>query len=79
MWSAEDGDSKSCQHSCLENSMNSVKSQIDVTLKDESLRLVGVQYTTGKQWRNSSCKNNEAQPRWKQHPVVDMTGGESRI
>ena len=55
------------------------KGQIDITLKDESLRLVGVQYTTWKQWRNSSSKNKVAEPKWKQHPVVDVTGGESEF
>ena len=31
------------QYSCLENPMNSMKRQKDVTLKDELPRLVGVQ------------------------------------
>ena len=48
------------QHSWLENSMNSMKKQKDMTLKDEPLRSVGVQYATGEKWRNSSRKNEEA-------------------
>ena len=41
------------------------------TLKDE-LRLVGAQYATGDQWRNNSTKNEETEPKQKQHPVVDV-------
>ena len=44
-------------HSCLENPMNSMKRQKDVTLKDELPRLVGAQYAPGDQWRNNSRKN----------------------
>ena len=39
--------------------MNSLKRQKDMTLKDELVRLVGVQYATGDQWRNNSRKNEE--------------------
>ena len=35
---------KPLHHSCLENSMNSMKRQKDTTLKDELPRLVGAQY-----------------------------------
>ena len=45
--------------------MNSMKSQKDMTLKDEPLRLVGAQYSTGVKQRNSSRKNEEAEPKWK--------------
>ena len=41
--------------------------------------LVGIQYTTGEQWRNSSRRNEEAEPKWKQCPVVDVSGGESKV
>ena len=47
MWSTGEGNSKPFQHSCLENSMNSMKRQKDMTLKDEFLRSVGAQYATG--------------------------------
>ena len=53
-------------YSCLENPMNSVKSQNDRILKEKLPRLVGAQYATGdqgkitpermKKWRQS--KNN---------------------
>ena len=37
---------KPLRYSCLENSMNSMKRQKDMTLKDELPRLVGAQYAT---------------------------------
>ena len=37
-----------------DNSMNSMKRQKDMTLKDELPRSVGDQYVTGEEWRNSS-------------------------
>ena len=43
-----------------------------MTLEDESPRLVGVQYATGEEWRNSSRKNEEAEPKWEQRPGVDV-------
>ena len=46
------GNGTPCQHSCLENSMKSMKMQKDRTLKDELPRSVGAQYDTGDQWRN---------------------------
>ena len=54
--------------------MNSMKKQKDMTLKDELPRLVGAQYATGDQWRNNSRKNEETEPKQKQHLVVDVTG-----
>ena len=59
--------------------MNSMKRQKDRTLKDELLRLVGAQYTTGDQWRNKSRKNEEMEPKQKQHPVVYVTGDGSKV
>ena len=52
--------------------MNSIKRQKDRTLKDELHRLVGVQYATGDQWRTTSRKNEEMEPKEKIHPVVDV-------
>ena len=40
--------------------------------------MVGAQYATGDQWRNSSKKNEEMGPKQKQHPVVDVTGHGSK-
>ena len=59
--------------------MNSMKRQKDRTLKDELPRSVGPQYATGDQWRNNSRKNEETEPKQKQHPGVDMTGDRSKV
>ena len=59
--------------------MNSMKRQKDGTLKEELPRSVGAQYTTGDQWRNNSRKNEEMEPKQKQHPVVDVTGDGSKV
>ena len=48
-------------------------------LKDEPPRLVGAQYATGDQWRNNCRKNEETEPKQKQHPVVDVTGDGSNV
>ena len=53
--------------------MNSMKRQKDRTLKEELPRSVGAQYATGEDWRNGSRKNEETEPKQKQHPVVDVT------
>ena len=45
----------------------------------EAPRSVGVQYATGKEQRNSSRKNEEAQPKQKQYSVLDVSGEESKI
>ena len=55
--------------------MNSMKRQKDMTLKDELPKFVDAQYTTGEQWRNSSRRKEEAEPKQKQCPVVDVSPG----
>ena len=50
-----------------------------MTLKDELPRLVGAQYAIGKEQRNSSRRNEEAEPKQKRCPVVDVSGGESKV
>ena len=59
--------------------MNSMKRQKDTTLKDELPRSVGAQYATGDQWRNNSRKNEEMDPKQKQHPGVDVTSDGSKV
>ena len=59
--------------------MNSMKRQTDRTLKDELPRSVGAQYATRDQWRNNSRKNEEMEPKQKQHPVVDVTGNRGKV
>ena len=79
MWSTGEGNGKPLQYACLENPMNSTKRQKDRTLKDEFPRMVGAQYDTGDQWRDDSRKNEEKEPKQKQHPVVGMTGDGSKF
>ena len=40
---------------------------------------VGAQYAIGDQWRNNSRKNEEMEPKQKQHPAVDVTGDVSKV
>ena len=47
--------------------------QNNSTLKDELVRWVGAQYATGEQWRNNFRKNEQMEPKQKQHPLVDVT------
>ena len=79
MWSTGEGNGKPLQYCCLENPLNSIKRQKDITLKDELPRLLGAQYATGDQWRSNSRKNEEMEPKQKQYPVVDLTDDESRV
>ena len=44
-----------------------------MTLKDELPRSVNAQYATGEEWRNSSGKSEETEPKQKQKPLVDVT------
>ena len=53
--------------------MNNMKRQKDKMLKDELPRSVGTQYFTGDQWRNNPRKNEEMEPKQKQHPLMNVT------
>jgi len=64
-WPTGEGNGNPLQHSCLENSMNSMKGLKDVTLEDEPPRSVGVQYVTREEQRNSSRKDDKAGPKQK--------------
>ena len=79
MWSTGEGDGKPLQYSCLESPVNSMKRQRDTTLKDDLPRSVGALYGTGDHWRNNSGKNEEMEPKQKQHPVVDVTGDGNKV
>ena len=59
--------------------MNSMKRQNDRILKEEPPRSVSAQYATGDQWRNNSRKNEGMEPKQKEYPVVDVTGGGSKV
>ena len=58
-----EGNGKPLHHSCLENPINSMKRQKDMTLKDELVRSVSAQYATEEEWRNNSRKNEEIEPK----------------
>ena len=75
-WSTGEVNGKPLHYSSLEKSM---KRQKDMTLKDELLRSLGAQNATGEEWRNKSRKNEEMEPKQKQHPVVDVTGDGSKV
>ena len=49
-----------------------------MTLKDVPRRPEGVQYAIGEELRNSSRKNEETEAKRKQHPVMDVSSGESK-
>ena len=78
MWSTGDGNGKPLQYSCLENLMNSIKRQKDMTLKDELPRPAGAQYATGDQWRNNSRKNEGMEPKQKKTQLWMGLGIEAR-
>ena len=59
--------------------MNSMKRQKDMILKDEPPRSVVPNTLTGEKWRNNSRKNEEAELKQKQCPVVDVTGDRSKV
>ena len=79
MWSTGEGNGKPLQYSCLENPRNSMKRKYDRILKEDLPRSVGAQYATGDQWRNNSRKNEGMEPKLKQLPVVEVTGGGSKV
>ena len=79
MWSTAEGNGKPLQYSSLENPMNSMKRQKDRTLKDELPRSIHASNATGDQWRNNSRKNEETEPKQKQHPAVDVTSDGSKV
>ena len=77
MWSPGEWNGKPFQYPCLETPMNSMKRQKDMTLKDELPRSVGAQYTPGGEQTNSHRRNEEVEPKQKQHPAVDVFSCES--
>ena len=76
-WSTGEGNGEPLQYSYLENPLNSMKRQKDMTLKDELPMLVAAQYATGEKWRNNSRKNEEMEPKQK-YPAVDVTSDGSQ-
>ena len=41
--------------------------------------IISIRSATGGQWRNNSRKNEEMEPKQKQHPVVDVSGDGSKV
>ena len=76
-WSTGEGNGKPLQYSCLENPRNSMKRQNDRIPKEKLPRSLGAQYATGDQWRINYRKNEQTEPKQKQHPAVDVTGNGS--
>ena len=79
MWPTGEGNGKPLQYACLENPMKSIKMEKGRALKDELPRWIDVQYATGDQWRNNCTENEKTEPKQKQHPVEDVTGGRSKV
>ena len=79
MWSTGEGNGKTLQDSCFEETKDSIKRQNDRILKGECPGSVAAQYATGDQWRNDSRKNEEMEPKQKQYPVVNVTGDGSKV
>ena len=77
--STGEGNGKPLQYSCLENPMNSMKRQNDRISKEELPRSLGARYATGDHRRNNYRKNEGIEPKQKQYPVLDVTGGRSKI
>ena len=49
------------------------------SLWPHGLQHTASQYVTGDQWRNNSRKNEETEPKQKQHPAVDVTDDGSKV
>ena len=57
--------------------MNSMKWQKGMTLKDESPQVPNM--LLEKSGEIASEKMKMAEPKWKQHPVEDVSGGEGKV
>ena len=77
--STGEGNGKPLQYFCFENPRNNRKRQKAMTMNEELPGSVGTQYTTGEERRNNSRKNEEMEPKKKQHPVVDVTGAGNKV
>ena len=79
MWSTGEGNGKPFKYSFFKNTVDSMKRQKVMTLKDELPHLAGAKYTTGEEWRNNSRKNEKMEPKQKPCPIVDVTGDGSKV
>ena len=78
-WSTGKGNGKPLQYSYLENLMNGMRRQKDITQEDEPSKSAGFQYATGEERRNSSRKNKQAGSKQKQCSVVDVAGHDNQV
>ena len=79
-WSTGQGNGKPLQYSCLENPMKVWKGKkYDTKRWTPQVGRYSICYWRS-YWINSSRKNEETEPKQKQHPVVDVTddGGKVR-
>ena len=60
-------------------SILALRTRPDRTLKEEFPRSAAAQYATRDHWRNNSRKNEEMEPKQKEHPVVDVFGDGSKV
>ena len=74
-----EGNGKLLQYSCLENPVNSMKRQKDMTLNEKTPHISRYQNASGGEWRNNFRKNEEMEPKQKLHLVVDVTGDGSKV
>ena len=82
MWSTGEGKGSPLQYSCLENPMDSMKTQKDMRMEDKVPELDGVQYATGEEWRaitNRSRKKEVTGPKREWCTAVNMSGGLSKV
>ena len=79
MWFTGEGNGKPVQYSCLENPMNSMKRQKDMTLKDEEPQVSRCPVSYWRKVEKWLRKNEEVEPKQKQHPIVDVTGDGSKV
>ena len=77
-WSTKEGNGKPLQHSCLENPKNNMTRQkYDTERWTPQVDRCPICY-----WRrveNNSKKNEETEPKQKEHPGVDVTGEGSKV
>ena len=81
-WSTGGQNGKSLQNSCCENLISGMRRQKDMTPEDEPPRSEDVQDTTGEEQNtitNNSRMNEAAVPKQKWCPVVEVSGGESKV
>ena len=78
-WSTGEGDGKLLQHSCLENPMNSMKRQKDYDTERLTPQVTRCPICYWRSVEKQFQKDEEAEPKWKQDPILDVSGGEKKV